>query len=375
LIGTITNRNEIVTGRQVFCTYVRTEHENQGIEEIIMASALAPSRVKDDAQGRAEDLSDGGLLERFLTGDEAKSQEAFRALVESHGPMVLGICRHILNEEHDAEDAFQATFLVLAQKAGSIRNRLVLAGWLHEVAHRIAVKARVSAQRRRTLERQVMAMSPAPIESNGQNEAAAWNELRPVLHDEVGRLPEKYRLPVILCYLEGKTNEEAAELLHWPVGTVKGRLSRARDVLRTRLMRRGLVLSAAFLLTALSRGRVFAEMVPAELVKNTVVLARRFGPRGHGLAVYSGEPEPEPASGRTLPARVAALSQSVLRARRAWWHTRWLLILILVLTSSVGVCLAATTPKGLAGLGSALSSLLPARVFGGSSTCHPDRDR
>jgi RNA polymerase sigma factor (sigma-70 family) len=338
-----------------------------------MASALARSRVKDDAQERAGDWSDGGLLERFLTGDEATAQEAFRALVESHGPMVLGICRHILNEEHDAEDAFQATFLVLAQKAGSIRNRLVLAGWLHEVAHRIAVKARASAHRRRTLERQAMAMSPAPIESNGQNETAAWNELRPVLHDEVGRLPEKYRLPVILCYLEGKTNEEAAELLHWPVGTVKGRLSRARDLLRSRLNRRGLVLSAAFLLTAFSRGRVFAEIVPAELVKNTVVLAGRFGPRRLGLAVFSGEPAP--AFARALPAKVAALSQSVLRARRAWWHTSWLLILILVLTSSVGVCLAATTPKGLAGLGSALSSLLPTRAFSGSSGCHADRER
>ena len=181
-------------------------------------------------------LSDGGLLERYLAGDEDRAaQEAFQALVERHGPMVLGICRHILNEEHDAEDAFQATFLVLAQKGGSIRNRTVLAGWLHEVAHRIAIKARVSAVRRRTLERQAMAMSPTPIEPNRQDEAAAWNELRPVLHDEVDRLPEKYRLPVILCYLEGKTNEEVADLLHWPVGTVKGRLSRARDLLRSRV--------------------------------------------------------------------------------------------------------------------------------------------
>ena len=130
--------------------------------------------------------------------------------MDRHGPMVLGICRHVLNEEHEAEDAFQATFLVLAQKGGSIRNRTVLAGWLHEVAHRIAIKARVSVVRRRTLERQAMAMSPPPIEPDKQDEAAAWNELRPVLHDEVDRLPEKYRLPVILCYLEGKTNEEVA---------------------------------------------------------------------------------------------------------------------------------------------------------------------
>ncbi len=122
-------------------------------------------------------------------------------------------------------------------------------------------------------------MSPPAIELNNQDQAAAWNELRPVLHAEVERLPERYRIPVILSYLEGKTNEEVAELLRWPVGTVKGRLSRARDLLRSRLMRRGLTLSAAFLMTALSHGTVFAEVVPAELVKRTVRLAVRFGPR------------------------------------------------------------------------------------------------
>src|SRR5262249_12061562 len=165
---------------------------------------------------------------------------------------------------------FQATFLVLAQKGGSIQNRRVLAGWLHEVAHRIAIKARASAARRSSLERKGMAMSPAVSELSSQHETAAWNELRPVLHAEVDRLPEKYRLPVILSYLEGKTNEEVAELLQWPVGTVKGRLSRARDLLRSRLARRGLALSAAFLVTALAEGRVFAEVVPQELVQKTV---------------------------------------------------------------------------------------------------------
>ena len=194
-----------------------------------------------------------------------------------------------------------------SREGWSIRNRTVLAGWLHEVAHRIAVKARVSVVRRRILERQAMAMSPTPIELNGQDEAAAWKELRPVLHDEVNRLPEKYRLPVILCYLEGKTNEQVAEELHWPVGTVKGRLSRARDLLRSRLVRRGLSLSAAFLLTALSQGRVFAEIVPAELVKSTVSLAGKFAPRRAVLGVYSGEPES--AVERGLPAKVAKLSK------------------------------------------------------------------
>ncbi len=243
-----------------------------------MASALVQKHFKQDVKGCAEDLPDEELLERFLRGGDHESQEAFRALVVRHGPMVLGICRHVLNEHHDAEDAFQATFLVLAQKGGSIRNRRVLAGWLHEVAHRIAIKARVSSVRRRTLERQGLAMSPLAIVPNDQDEEAAWKELRPVLHAEVERLPEKYRVPVILSYLEGKTNEEVAELLRWPVGTVKGRLSRARDLLRSRLKRRGLCLSAAFLVTAISEGRVFAEIVPADLVKNTVNLAAQIRP-------------------------------------------------------------------------------------------------
>ena len=245
-----------------------------------MASAVATRYSEHGTKVETDELSDENLLEQFLNGDDLDSQKAFGALVERHGPMVLGICRHVLNQHQDAEDAFQATFLVLAQKAATIRNRRVLAGWLHEVAHRIAVKARTSVVRRRTLERQGVAMSPPVVELNYQDQTAAWNELRPVLHAEVERLPERYRIPVILSYLEGKTNEEVAALLRWPVGTVKGRLSRARDLLRSRLVRRGLTLSAAFLMTALSQGMVFAEVVPAELVKQTVRLAGRFGPRG-----------------------------------------------------------------------------------------------
>src|SRR5271167_1104123 len=125
-----------------------------------MTDTLLRWHKKQEVRERADGLSDGSLLERFLTGAHVESQEAFRTLVVRHGPMVFGICRHVLNEEHEAEDAFQATFLVLAQKGSTIRNRRVLAGWLHEVAHRIAIKARVSVVRRRTLERQAMAMSP-----------------------------------------------------------------------------------------------------------------------------------------------------------------------------------------------------------------------
>jgi hypothetical protein len=142
---------------------------------------------------------------------------------------------------------------------------------LYEVAYRISVKARVDGARRRARERQVVAMaadSIDPREDYDNNDA--WNELRSVLQSEVDRLPEKYRTPVILCYLEGKTNTEAARILDWPVGSVKGRLARARDILHSRLMRRNLVLSATFLLSAIHRETVFAEVVPSSLVDSTV---------------------------------------------------------------------------------------------------------
>ena len=193
-----------------------------------MASIVANRLIRHEMAWNAAELSDEDLLNQYLNGMEADSQQAFRELVVRHGPMVLGICRHVLNQTQDAEDAFQATFLVLARKGATIRDHRVLSGWLHEVAYRLAAKLRTRTERRRALERQGMAMLPSAIEPDDQGERAAWNELRPVLHEEVNRLPEKYRIPVILSYLEGKTNEEVAELLHWPVGTVKGRLSRRR---------------------------------------------------------------------------------------------------------------------------------------------------
>jgi len=240
-------------------------------------------------------LPDEQLIELFLNDRADRAEAAFRAMVVRHGPMVLGVCRHILNQYQDAEDAFQATFVVLARKAGSIHDRRVLARWLYEVAYRIAVRAKTNAMRRRTLERQGVEMAVTAPEYE-----AGWNELRPVLHEEVNRLPEKYRTPVVLCYLEGRTNEEVAQLLKWPVGTVKGRLSRARELLRTRLTRRGLVLSAAFLTTALSHEAVFAEVVPSRLIDSTVraALTRSKWVAGSGRALKS------PAQKHALAAQV-----------------------------------------------------------------------
>jgi RNA polymerase sigma factor (sigma-70 family) len=225
-------------------------------------------------------LSDEDLLCRYLAGPTEESEAAFTDLVARHGPMVLAVCRHILGRDGEAEDAFQATFLVLARNAAAIHDRRVIARWLYEVAYRTAVRARVRSGRRRIREKEAAEMSALgyPPESD-----PAWNELRPVLHEEVSRLPETYRSAVVLCYLEGRTNEEAAAILRWPIGTVKGRLSRAREMLRSRLTRRGLALSAAFLMARLSQNAVFAEVVPASLTEATargVVAAARGGPQG-----------------------------------------------------------------------------------------------
>src|SRR5262249_33878057 len=147
---------------------------------------------------------------------------AFAELVERHGPMVLRVCRGVLVDRHDAQDAFQATFLVLACRARSIRGRDSLGPWLHGVAHRVASKARVQAAQRRARE-----LRAAESKRTSEPESGP-RDLWPVLSEELARLPEKYRAPVVLCYLENLTHDEAAERLRWPVGTVRGRLARAR---------------------------------------------------------------------------------------------------------------------------------------------------
>jgi RNA polymerase sigma factor (sigma-70 family) len=335
-----------------------------------MTRALAQRPAKQESTGHVDDLTDEDLLEQFLNGDPYGSQEAFRSLVVRHGPMVLGTCRHVLTEHHDAEDAFQATFLVLARKGATIRNRRVLAGWLHEVAHRIAVKTRASAARRRNIERQSAAMSPPAIELGTQDQAAAWNELRPVLHDEVERLPERYRVPVILSYLEGKTNEEVAELLRWPVGTVKGRLSRARDLLRSRLMRRGLSLSAALIVTALAPDTVSAGVVPAELIKRTLGLGHR--PRLSSSSRHPG------STSNSLPANEqTARVQPRLELRRKFLfmsRRAWILMLAFMLTStgSVWAGSAVRYGGGLTGFQAAFSAFFSflAAWWGFDPSCH-----
>jgi RNA polymerase sigma factor (sigma-70 family) len=185
--------------------------------------------------GTAAGLGEGALLDRFVSrGDEA----AFEALVARHGPMVWSVCRRALRDPNDAEDAFQATFLVLARRAGSIRGRDRLAGWLHGVACKVAARARREAARKPSPIR-VPTPTPAPDDDASRRERAA------LLHEEIDRLPGKYREPIVLCHLEGCTHDEAAARLGWPVGTVRGRLARGRDRLRDRLIRRGLAAPGA----------------------------------------------------------------------------------------------------------------------------------
>jgi RNA polymerase sigma factor (sigma-70 family) len=187
--------------------------------------------------GPADGDGDGELLRRFAAGRE---EAAFAGLVRRHGAMVFGVCRRLLHDLHDAEDAFQATFLLLARRAASVRQPESVASWLYGVAYRVARKARAAAARRPEVGANP-AEPPSPADPVAE---AAWHELRPVIDEELNRLPEKYRAPLVLCYLEGRTNEEAARLLGWTRGTVSGRLARARDLLRPRLARRGLALAA-----------------------------------------------------------------------------------------------------------------------------------
>jgi RNA polymerase sigma factor (sigma-70 family) len=179
-------------------------------------------------------LTDAELLERFVASADASS---FEVLIWRHGAMVLGLCRRILRDRHEAEDAFQATFLVFARKAGSIGQRRAVGCWLYKVAYRIALRLRASAAKRPTT---AEAADDLPgLESADDGD---WRDLRPVLDEEIARLPEKYRAAFVLCYLEGRTNEEAAIQLGCPKGTILSRLARGREWLRSRLTRRGVAL-------------------------------------------------------------------------------------------------------------------------------------
>jgi RNA polymerase sigma factor (sigma-70 family) len=221
------------------------------------------------------ELSDRDLLERFAgRHDEA----AFAALVQRRGPLVLQVCRRLLRQEQDAEDVFQATFLVLAKKAGAVRWSDSIAPWLYGVACRLALKARAEAVRRRRQERQAATERIAT-----RPEDLSWREAAAILEEELGRLPERYRAPLLLCCWEGKARDEAARLLGWTVGAVKGRLERGRELLRRRLIRRGVALSAALTAVALAQSSVPGALADAT-VRTALGAAATVPPTVAGLA-------------------------------------------------------------------------------------------
>jgi cyanophycinase len=238
------------------------------------------------------DRTDGQLLDHFTaTGNEA----AFEALVRRHGPLVLSVCRSVLGNDHDTEDAFQATFLVLVKRAHAVSKRESLRSWLYGVAHRVAVRARVASAKRLKSERQVPAM---PFTDPATE--SARQELARLLHEEVIQLPERYRLPVLLCCLEGKSRQEAARELGWTEGEVKGRLERGRRRLHAQLARRGLTLPLALAAVELARGRAVAS-VPLPLVMSTTKAAVRWAA---GPAAAAG----------LISTRVTTLTEGVLKA-------------------------------------------------------------
>jgi RNA polymerase sigma factor (sigma-70 family) len=267
-------------------------------------------RLRDIA-GTSRDggLNDGALLERFAKDQD---QAAFEVLLWRHGPMVLGVCQRLLRVEQDREDAFQATFLTLARKAGSIANREAVASWLYKVAYRVALDARHLSSRIALHEKNGLELSAAGNDSVGQ---IAQRELYTLLDAAIQRLPRKYRDPVVLCYLEGKSQDEAGRELGWAKGTVSTRLIRARELLRQRLQRHGNAFSTSMLVPVLAR-----RQLPSVLVRRT-------------LSVVVTNPAPVGATS----AQAALLAEAAVRNMAACSLKRiFLPILVLALGAGVG---------------------------------------
>jgi RNA polymerase sigma factor (sigma-70 family) len=272
-------------------------------------------------------LTDGQLLDRFVSGGDAA---AIEVLVRRHAPMVWGTVRRVLRSHHDAEDAFQATFLVLARKAASVVPREMVANWLYGVARQTALKARATAARRRGRERQVERMPEPPVAERDR-----WGDLVPLLDQELGRLPDKYRAAVVLCDLEGKTRKEVARQLGLPEGTVGSRLARARAMLAKRLTERGVTLSAGALAAVLAQN-VASAGVPDSVVSSTISVAPFFAA---GASFGAG-----PVSGK-----VAALTEGVLKAMmisKLKAVVAVVLVLGLIATGAIALCHRMASAQG-----------------------------
>src|SRR6266545_50966 len=239
-----------------------------------MLANTVPSLLQHVRRLAAAASSDEQLLADFLA---RRSDEAFSALLGRHGPMVLNVCRRILHDAHAAEDVFQATFLVLADRAGAIRQRASLAGFLHGVAYRLATRTR----------RRQMQSLPAAVcdKAVGPPEALAWKEMLGILDHELGQLSDRYRAPLVLCYLEGRTQDEAARQLGWGLNTLRRRLAQGRRLLEARLRGRGVTLAAA--LAGLLAASAVAVPGPLRAATLAAAGARAVGGLTAGASVLS----------------------------------------------------------------------------------------
>jgi RNA polymerase sigma factor (sigma-70 family) len=297
-------------------------------------------------QRNATTATDSHLLACFLAN---RDEDAFAALVRRHGPMVWGVCRRVVGNQHDAEDAFQATFLILLRKAALITSRELLANWLYGVAQRTALHARTLTLKRRLKERQVPVMPDA--EAKFLDRQPDWQSR---LDEELSRLPDKYRAVVVLCDLKGKTRKEVARQLSLPEGTVAGRLARARAKLADRLKRHGVTVSSGLLATLLAQSSATA-CVPAALLRRAVNIVNMASSHG------------------ALPVHVVALTNQVLGSMQM---TKFkigtsLLLLALVVSSAGLLGHAAARPAALAAPLAPLQGQAPAGKASGDSAKQP----
>jgi RNA polymerase sigma factor (sigma-70 family) len=275
-------------------------------------SALRDLRALFDS-GTAAGLTDDQLLRRYV---ERRAESAFAALVDRHGPMVWGVCRRALGRAHEAEDAFQATFLILARRAEAVRVDGSLGRWLHGVASRVAARARHDGHRRLAREARAATHKPSSHVPDFEKD-----ELLAILDEELARLPEKYRSPMVLCHLEGLTYAEAAEQLGCPPGAIKGRLSRGLELLRTRLTRRGLGLPTSALILQEPR-----PSVPPSLAESAARIA----------------------SATSHPSTIAGLSSSALTLSKGVIRTmivmRWAKLLVFLSPAPLGLWFLVESP-------------------------------
>jgi RNA polymerase sigma factor (sigma-70 family) len=295
---------------------------------------------------------DAVLLRQFI---EHRDEAAFATIVRRNGPMVMAVCRRLLHDQHDAEDAFQATFLILVRKAASITKRELLANWLYGVSHKTALKARAITMRRRAKEKQVAEM---PEPATGEP-AVACEELLALLDQELSRLPERYRIPIILCDLEGKTRRQAAAALDCPEGSLSSRLARGRVMLAKRLTRHGVAVSTGAIAAVLAQ-QASSASVPSGILASTIRVS---------VLLAAGD-----AAVSAMPPKVTTLMEGVMKAMLlsklragAFW--------VLLGLFAFGTCLALfpgaiaqTRPAGLAG-----GSTQPSPPEGGKQAeAHPE---